>query len=111
MSDTLGPLMERNLLEVFGQRGDGITVLLLQRGSLEVCRVADASHGDASTRANSWRRQLAKGRNRGRWSAEGAAGAMGMLPISMFIGALLGFATAKMTDALGTPSTRPGLAP
>ncbi len=36
MSDTLGPLMERNLLEVFGQRGDGITVLLLQRGSLEV---------------------------------------------------------------------------
>ena len=36
MSDTLGPLMERNLLEVFGQRDDGITVLLLQRGSLEV---------------------------------------------------------------------------
>jgi hypothetical protein len=23
MSDTLGPLMERNLLEIFGQRGDG----------------------------------------------------------------------------------------
>src|SRR5713101_7089594 len=36
MSDTLGPLMERNLLEVFGQRGDGITGLLLQRGSLEL---------------------------------------------------------------------------
>jgi hypothetical protein len=33
------------------------------------------------------------------------------LPISMLIGALLGLATAKMTDALGTPSTRPGLAP
>jgi Protein of unknown function (DUF1097) len=31
------------------------------------------------------------------------------LPISMFIGSLLGYATAKMTDALGTPSTRPGL--
>jgi hypothetical protein len=27
----------------------------------------------------------------------------------MFIGSLLGYATAKMTDALGTPSTRPGL--
>lgn len=32
------------------------------------------------------------------------------LPISMFIGALLGFATAKMTEALGTPSARPGIA-
>jgi hypothetical protein len=38
MSDTLGLLTERNLLEVFGQRGDKITVLLLQRGSLEVAR-------------------------------------------------------------------------
>jgi hypothetical protein len=33
------------------------------------------------------------------------------LPISMFIGVLLGFATAKMTDALGTPSARAQLAP
>ena len=31
------------------------------------------------------------------------------LPISMFIGALLGYATGKMTDALGTPSARPGV--
>ena len=43
-----------------------------------LCRVADAGHGDASTRTNSRRRQLAKGRNRGRWSAEGASGAMGI---------------------------------
>jgi hypothetical protein len=28
------------------------------------------------------------------------------LPISMIIGALLGLATALMTDALGTPSPR-----
>jgi hypothetical protein len=32
------------------------------------------------------------------------------LPISMFIGALLGLATAKMTVALATPSTRAGVA-
>ena len=50
----------------------------LQRGRPLVCRVADAGHNDASTRANSRRRQLAKGRNRGRWGAEGAAGAMGI---------------------------------
>ena len=45
---------------------------------LVLCRVADAGHSDPSTRANSRRRQLAKGRNRGRWGAEGAAGAMGI---------------------------------
>jgi hypothetical protein len=31
------------------------------------------------------------------------------LPISMLIGAFLGYATGKMTDALATPSTRPGI--
>src|SRR6266853_3843680 len=41
-----------------------------------VCRVADASQSDASTRANSWRRQLAKGRNRGRVERRGCGWAL-----------------------------------
>jgi hypothetical protein len=57
---------------------EGRLDLILQRERRFLCRVADAGHSDASTRANSRRRQLAKGRNRGRWSAEGAAGAMGI---------------------------------
>src|ERR1017187_8725516 len=50
-----------------------------KRAFLRLCRVADAGHSDASTRANSRRRQLAKGRNRGRWGAEGATGRYGDL--------------------------------
>jgi hypothetical protein len=56
----------------------GWQLSFLRSGRQVLCRVADAGHSDASTGANSRRRQLAKGRNRGRWSAEGAAGAMGI---------------------------------